>query len=155
MTTRYCARCDAEVEDTGGFCLLGHLLRSAPLLPTIGELRGDPGPDGADGILGPVRHETEAPRRVPEPELVMAAGGREPAASPAEPPRPPASEETVEPDAMPAESSRYGLWDTLFSPGPARIVASDPIAGFAADGRINWGPRRRYFPGRRWRRELA
>ena len=155
MTTRYCIHCDAEVEDTGGFCLLGHLLRSAPLTPTIGELRGDPGPDSM-GDLEPSNPPFHGPKR--DAQVVTAGAMAEerrpdgPSAgfSPSSPPE--ASEEH---DALPAESSRYGLWDTLFSPGPSRILANDPIADFAADGRINWGPRRRFLAGRPFRRQLA
>ena len=156
MTTRFCPRCDAEVEDTGGYCLLGHPLRAVPLVPTIGELRGEPAPDTA-GWLPPPVAGTEASPRHSEPRPVMATVGGAKAQSQASAEPSPAAgpEEAREQDALPAESARYGLWDTLFSTEPSRIVANDPIADFAADGRINWGPRRRFLPGRPFRRQLA
>jgi hypothetical protein len=157
MSTRYCVHCDAEVEDTGGFCLLGHLLRASALTPTVAELRGDPTSTPAAVSDRP---ETGAQSSALEHEPpVVAVGARaaeeKPEARPAASPSRPPSEDTEEHDALPSESSRYGLWDSLFSSGPSRITAGDPIADFAADGRINWGPRRRFLPGKPFPRQLA
>jgi hypothetical protein len=38
-TTRYCTTCAAEVEDAGGFCMLGH--RLAPAVPSIDEFQSE------------------------------------------------------------------------------------------------------------------
>lgn len=39
MTFRFCPRCANEVEDVGGFCLLGHPLKLDPLIPSVAEIR--------------------------------------------------------------------------------------------------------------------
>ncbi len=39
MATRFCARCGADVEDVGGFCLLGHRLATEAGMPSLGDLR--------------------------------------------------------------------------------------------------------------------
>ncbi|MDQ4142857.1 MAG: hypothetical protein M3198_03780 [Actinomycetota bacterium] len=39
MTTRFCTRCDNEVEDAGGYCLLGHRLALEPLSASLSDLR--------------------------------------------------------------------------------------------------------------------
>lgn len=41
MTQRFCSRCNAEVEDTGGFCLLGHNLRLAAPADSLSALRAE------------------------------------------------------------------------------------------------------------------
>ena len=85
MVLRFCERCAAEVEDAGGYCLLGHPLRLDPLIPSVAEIRdevdrafdevraeqvndGDPGPppppsDGPRGgsVWESLRRETAEP----------------------------------------------------------------------------------------------
>jgi hypothetical protein len=39
MTTRFCPGCEAEVEDTGGFCLLGHRLALEAPVASLKTLR--------------------------------------------------------------------------------------------------------------------
>ena len=41
MTDRFCPRCVAEVEDVGGFCLLGHPLTEAAPSGSLTELRAE------------------------------------------------------------------------------------------------------------------
>ena len=41
MTVRYCPRCKTDVEDTGGFCLLGHRLALEPPVASIQDLRDE------------------------------------------------------------------------------------------------------------------
>jgi hypothetical protein len=39
MDLRYCERCGAEVQDAGGYCLLGHPLRLDPVIASVSEWR--------------------------------------------------------------------------------------------------------------------
>jgi len=41
MSERFCPRCNASVEDVGGFCLLGHRLSEASSRGTLSELRAE------------------------------------------------------------------------------------------------------------------
>ena len=41
MSERFCQRCNASVEDVGGFCLLGHRLSEASSRGTLSELRAE------------------------------------------------------------------------------------------------------------------
>ena len=38
MTTRYCPRCQGDVEEAGGFCLLGHRLSLEPVGASLSQL---------------------------------------------------------------------------------------------------------------------
>ena len=41
MSERFCPRCQAQVEDAGGYCLLGHPLRSIAPVASLSELRAE------------------------------------------------------------------------------------------------------------------
>ena len=41
MSERFCPRCNAEVEDTGGYCLLGHSLRVSAPADSLAALRAE------------------------------------------------------------------------------------------------------------------
>ena len=41
MAQRFCTTCEADVEDVDGFCLLGHSLKVASVMPSIDELRAE------------------------------------------------------------------------------------------------------------------
>ena len=41
MSDRFCSHCNAEVEDTGGYCLLGHSLRSSAPTDSLTALRAE------------------------------------------------------------------------------------------------------------------
>jgi len=41
VSDRFCPRCNAEVEDVGGFCLLGHPLRVSAPVSSLSELRAE------------------------------------------------------------------------------------------------------------------
>ncbi len=41
MSERYCQQCKAQVEDTGGYCLLGHPLRSSAPTASLTQLRAE------------------------------------------------------------------------------------------------------------------
>ena len=50
MVLRFCEKCAAEVEDVGGFCLLGHPLRLDPPIPSVSHVRNE-----VDRVLDEVR----------------------------------------------------------------------------------------------------
>lgn len=41
MTTRFCTRCETDVQDAGGYCLLGHPLALKPLDASLSDLRAE------------------------------------------------------------------------------------------------------------------
>lgn len=41
MSDRFCPQCRAEVEDAGGFCLLGHPLRGTAPVASLSQLRAE------------------------------------------------------------------------------------------------------------------
>lgn len=41
MGNRFCPHCQSEVEDAGGFCLLGHPLRAVAPVASLSELRAE------------------------------------------------------------------------------------------------------------------
>ena len=41
MSDRFCPQCHTQVEDVGGFCLLGHSLREVAPTATLRELRAE------------------------------------------------------------------------------------------------------------------
>ena len=41
MSDRFCPQCNSEVEDAGGYCLLGHPLRSSAPVASLSELRAE------------------------------------------------------------------------------------------------------------------
>jgi hypothetical protein len=120
MDLRFCARCAAEVEDVGGFCLLGHPLRLDPLIPSVADWRDEIG-----RACDEARVETAGP---------TAAAEDRPPRDAAQPPPPP-----------PAESARSGrsVWRSLDDDGAA--VSGDPIQAFAPPARMDWGPQRSRF----------
>ena len=113
MTMRFCEKCSAEVEDVGGFCLLGHPLKLDPLIPSVAHVRHE-----ADRVLEEVRDERHRPTELNGSS--EAAHGR--------PPRPP--------------EGRLGraptLWDSLGK--DVRDRSNDPIEAFAPPPRMDWGP---------------
>jgi hypothetical protein len=157
MSVRFCPTCRTDVEDTGGFCLLGHSLRVAPATE-IDELRAD-----VDRAFATARAELAQingrTARLPEPPappaaytapVVPAPATAVPAAAAAfdkaapalstaaaqpVPPPPPITEVSTGTDTV---WSDFG--DELAqaeSPSP-----SDPISMFAPSPRMDWGPDR-------------
>jgi hypothetical protein len=114
MTTRYCPSCRAEVEDTGGFCLLGHNLTLEAPTSSLSELRAE-----VDRVFEEAQVEVAAAMSAP-------------------PPPPPA--ETVRAavsGASPAPSPPRRVFEGLGTE-PAR--PQDPISAFAPPPRMDWGP---------------
>jgi hypothetical protein len=142
MANRFCPTCRSDVEDAGGFCLLGHpLALSAPTAP-LAELRAD-----VD------RAFEEAQARVDE---VLAAApvngaGRR---APGPPPRPPAAAsiatKTVPMPSVAEAPSRPPAPEAPPRPPAPAVYSSldeplahgDPIAAFAPAPRMDWGPER-------------
>lgn len=117
MSSRaYCIRCDSEVENAGGFCLLGHRLSAAAPPP--------PPPPAMDDLAEAVAEVFE------EAEAKLAAL---------------APEAAQEPPPLPSRyaSSVERTWAELESaPAPS---PDDPINTFAPPPRMDWGPRRSAF----------
>ncbi|MDQ3985344.1 MAG: hypothetical protein M3280_02465 [Actinomycetota bacterium] len=154
MAMRFCSRCDSEVEDTGGFCLLGHRLALDPPFAPIEELRAE-----VDRSFEEARAEVAA---VVSGAAAAAPGPARRLAPP--PPPPPAvskrpDEVTVPDTAVTKETVSY-----LQAPAAPRTdsvwaeldqdvdVSNDPISAFAPAPRMDWGPNRSRSHRRRLRR---
>ncbi|HEX2240744.1 MAG TPA: hypothetical protein VHJ82_06350 [Actinomycetota bacterium] len=170
MAQRYCSICHADVEDVGGFCLLGHSLKLAPETASFGELRqevdrsfeearaklaalvnGDdeppPPPPAQSHRSAPVRYVTPSrPAAAPPPARVHTPV---PAPSPVHTPVPsqappvPARVHTPVPSNGSEEQpgdSVSRLWRALQE--NQTPVSEDPISAFAPPPRMDWGPSR-------------
>ncbi len=127
MAKRFCARCSADVEDVGGFCLLGHRLATEAGMPSLGDLR-----DQVDKAFEEARLQVAA---VLEPVSTLTGAVSQPLPEPEgsgsipPPPPPPA-----------AEPERPSVWKTLET---SHAGAGDPIVAFAPPPRMDWGPQRK------------
>jgi hypothetical protein len=170
MAQRFCPRCNAEVEDTGGYCLLGHDLRLEAPVDSLTALRAE-----VNRTFEEARRELAdvmAPAAVLAPEIGLGvdraedeglSAARHPAGKAIrldealvvegheddrEWSDPPAAE--ARDDATPAAASQppahHTVWEGL-EEGPT-LSPNDPIATFAPSPRMDWGPRRARF-GRR------
>lgn len=124
MSSRaFCNRCAAEVENAGGFCLLGHRLSAlAPPPPP------PPAPVMSDlaEAVAEVFEEAEAKVTALTPGATEAPGGAE----------------VTTPAPLPSRyaSSVERTWAQLeTAPAPS---PDDPINTFAPPPRMDWGPRR-------------
>lgn len=129
MTNRYCPKCASEVEDTGGYCLLGHRLGLSAPSASLRELRAEVDRAFEDArvsvtsAVGPASHPVAATSTAPPPP----------------PPRPPRAQTqtSAEPEPRPAQPS---VWHGLSS---ERTPGHDPIVAFAPAPRMDWGPERK------------
>jgi hypothetical protein len=155
MTSRFCRICDAEVQDAGGYCLLGHSLAVPSGISSLDELRA------------------EVDRTFEEARLQVAAIGEAPvlAAPPIADPRVPIrplnppfaiEEATTVADSpvpirplnpapappAPPPAAPTGPWAALSQEieRAAVVGAEDPIAAFAPAPRMDWGPERDWRP---------
>jgi hypothetical protein len=135
MALRFCHRCACEVEDAGGFCLLGHPLRLEPPIPSVSHIR-----DEVTRAFDEARIEASDAEAGDDP-------GREPGDMPArvlrvEPsaPDPDPLDTSVPPPPPLGTQSRGTVWEALASEEPPD--GSDPIAAFAPAARMDWGPER-------------
>jgi hypothetical protein len=124
MTSRFCRICDAEVQDAGGYCLLGHPLAVSSGISSLDELRA------------------EIDRTFEEARLQVAAIGEAPPV--ADPPVPirPLNPPPAPPAPPPAAPT--GPWAALSQEIElsAAVGAEDPISAFAPAPRMDWGPER-------------
>ena len=149
MSQRYCPRCGDEVEDTGGFCLLGHSLRLAPATFSMNELRDEVDQAFEEAratvaaVLEPVVTRTSA--TPPPPPPALSASSQQ---SPASPP-PSSDEEYV------ARGAFRDVWAGLHE--EISVDNDDPIAAFAPPPRMDWGPEKTRRKGslRRMRTEAG
>jgi hypothetical protein len=147
MTTRFCPSCQAEVQDTGGFCLLGHRLALEAPVASLKALREEVEEsfEGSEhladqldsdppweGLPEPVLASAMAPAAVPFSEVPTA-----PVRRVAPPPPPPPSPPSVGPPPPPPPPV---LPPNPASPAPSGYAGADPIADFAPAPRMDWGP---------------
>jgi hypothetical protein len=152
--TRHCTKCDAEVEDTGGYCLLGHPLRHNMETSSLTELKDEVEAAFAGAevemrdALAPLIEQVEA--IVPSaPEPVFAAVAAPVVQSPSEPAMSSApaafqapSRPTPPPPPPQRPTGKYEtLWDGMDEVKP--LDRNDPINNFAPPPRMDWGPRGR------------
>jgi hypothetical protein len=160
MANKFCTRCNAEVEDTGGYCLLGHRLGDAAPGDSLTALRAevnrtfDEARQQLADVMAPAA--AVAPVIVTPPErMTRPAAVPELAARPSRfVPPPPTVElddhlevhaegprlEAFDADAPPAH--HHSVWDEL---DDAPLAPGDPIASFAPEPRMDWGPRKARF----------
>jgi hypothetical protein len=132
MSTRFCTRCNVEVDDTGGFCILGHSLALQPMTKDLAHLRIE-----LDEAFEQARREaTGAPLPADGPRL----------SPPAPPARPSASAPATPPNELvDGIRERAGtIWAALDEIPPE----DDPIAAFAPPPRMDWGPERLHLRGK-------
>ena len=121
MTLRYCARCRADVEDAGGFCLLGHRFPQTNEDP-IADLRAE-----VDRAFNKVQVDISSvfEEKLEEPEPAPATGVYEQLKTDSE-----TLDEIVE--------NRRNVWRQLSEDGP--VERDDPILSFSPSPRMEWGP---------------
>jgi hypothetical protein len=138
MTTRFCPICANEVEDTGGFCLLGHSLKVASAVPQSSELRAE-----VHRAFDEARIEVAA---------ALADAERSEGAAPEEREDPISAEQPVRERRV----SPFAALEEELPPSQ-----TDPISVFSPPARMDWGPERlgfmklRRFSPRRLRLEEA
>jgi hypothetical protein len=169
--TRFCPSCQAQVADTGGFCLLGHRLGFDPADDSFKDLRAEveqvfeAARLEVEAVLDPSRTTPVVAQPTPAPPAVAPAP---PAAVPVravsvggvlEPPPSPSAVEHVpasnsglgspQPPVIAQEAHVAGgpnsVWSRLADQTP---IDGDPIEAFAPPPRMDWGPERTTI----WRR---
>jgi hypothetical protein len=130
MPLRFCQRCASEVEDVGGYCLLGHPLRVDPLIPSVSHIRDEVDRAFEEvGLDDPVEllHVGPPAAGVSSPPEIDASTPRDPLAPVEDAPDPPTS-------------GHHTVWEALHDGvGPD---GPDPMAAFAPPPRVDWGPDR-------------
>ena len=115
MGMRFCTTCNSEVEESSGYCLLGHRLALVAPRDSLTALRAEVDQAFEDARTNVV-------------EALSAA------APPPPPPPPPA---VVMTGPVAHRSEMWDGLDTIHTP-----VANDPINSFAPPPRMDWGPSR-------------
>jgi hypothetical protein len=146
MAHKFCSRCQAEVEDAGGYCLLGHELRAEPPVDSLTALRAE-----VNRTFDEARRELAdvmAPAAAMAPVIVTppTSTASMPEARPTSfvPPPPPVQldEDFGVAEALPEEiapTAAHTLWDDI---NDAPLAPGDPIASFAPEPRMDWGPQK-------------
>jgi hypothetical protein len=128
MAERYCTSCGTDVEDAGGFCLLGHPLRLQAMTDaeTLTDLKAE-----VDKAFEDVKVQVE--EALGEIEVNM--------------PPPPPAPSRVAPATDARELDQPGTpvrtYDDLWRAFEAEAArGEDPITAFAPPPRMDWGPER-------------
>ncbi len=158
ITTRFCQRCATEVEDTGGYCLLGHRLSLDAPVASLEELRAEVDRSFEEarlevealvsstlGAAAPTVSEEEvtAPLSAPlfgrGPVSLAAPDTAERAPRTASAPAPPSApaRSLPPPPPPPRAPQRAQVWKELEEDVD---LEGDPIVAFAPPPRIDWGP---------------
>ena len=122
MALRFCPRCRAEVDDVGGFCLLGHRFPAAPVEDPIADLRAE-----VDKAFEKIGSEVPTVGSVVGPALV------------AQPKRPSVFDDlalTPEDEELVIEPHR-DVWAELRE--DVTVSRNDPITAFAPAPSMDWG----------------
>ena len=143
MARRYCLRCSSEVEDVGGFCLLGHPLKLDPAIPSVAHIRdrvnqardavravGISGAHSSGAFVEIVDDSSGPPADSGTPARLETRWNNVEDNSPTGPPPPPVDDE-----------DRRTVWEVLdeeLDAGPG-----DPLETFAPPPRMDWGPTER------------
>lgn len=146
---RFCPTCGTDVEDVGGFCMVGHSLKISAPTADLSTLRAEVDaafeaarlqvaavlgsrPDSMPAAPTPA---VTAPSPAPEPLRLAdpdpVAPPAQPVVKPPPPPPPGAAGLEIQPPVVPPASN-----------------GSDPITAFSPPPHMDWGPRRKRF-GRR------
>ncbi len=136
MQLRFCPRCRADVEDVGGFCLLGHRLPEAVVSDPVDDLRVE-----VDLALSKVERDVAA-------ALDAQDGSSASAEVPAEVPVWQQLKDDDEEVAEDMRATSRKIYDELSDNEP--VSRTDPIIAFSPSPRAEWGPER--GNGRRPRR---
>ena len=120
---RFCTRCRADVEDVGGFCLLGHRFPVTAADDPLADLRAE-----VDQAFQKVQAEVATaldPVRTSTADLFR---------SDLPGPEPIAEDEMLEEMQVTSKA----LWAPLEEDAP--VSRNDPIVAFAPSPRMDWGP---------------
>lgn len=132
MTDRFCPQCQAQVEDAGGFCLLGHRMSEAAPTGSLSDLRAEVDQAFEDARLQVNVMLQGTPPAPPAPDASMPGPATTVPALPV-------------PVAVPQTTpAAYATIDRAQPQGPG-----DPINDFAPAPRMDWGPERQSLLKRR------
>jgi hypothetical protein len=125
MSVRFCERCRADVEDVGGFCLLGHRLTAPAEADPIADLRSE-----VDRAFEKVQVDIQAAL---DPLKSLALENETPI---------PAGRVEPEPDGEQMLEDMQVTSKALWKPleGETPLAGNDPIVAFAPSPRMDWGP---------------
>jgi hypothetical protein len=137
LSLRFCARCRADVEDAGGYCLLGHPFPQDTSDP-ISDLRAE-----VDKAFEKIKIEIPVSGMASTFQTSSAPSQAAPSFEPYEELRS-SDEHLVEEMAQ----SRRDYWSQLRDEVDSSVSRDDPILSFSPSPRMEWGPEK----GRRRKR---